>query len=150
MDDPRRIVVTPLRAEDRPRWDALWRAYLAFYETALSAAQYEFTWARLHDGRMHGLAARDSNGHMVGLCHFLFHEHGWTPGPACYLQDLFVDPEARGGGLGRALIEAVAEAARAAGASRLYWLTQASNASARVLYDRLAQNAGFIVYSYPL
>ncbi len=87
---------------------------------------------------------------MIGLVHFLFHEHGWTPGPACYLQDLFVDPAARGTGAGRALIEAVATVAREKDASRLYWLTQAGNATARQLYDRLARNSGFIVYQYPM
>ena len=142
--------VDGLRAADRPRWDALWRAYLAFYATELPASQYDLTWTRLHDGRMHGLAARDGSGAAVGLAHFLFHEHGWAPGPACYLQDLFVDPAARGGGVGRKLIGAVAEAARARGASRLYWLTHADNAAARGLYDTLARHDGFIVYRHAL
>jgi GNAT superfamily N-acetyltransferase len=142
--------VTAIVAADRQRWAVLWRDYLAFYETALPQAQYDFTWARLQDGRICGFAARDGAGQMVGLVHFLFHEHGWTLGPACYLQDLFVAPEQRGGGAGRALIEAVAAAARARGASRLYWLTQEGNATARQLYDRLARNSGFIVYQYGL
>jgi GNAT superfamily N-acetyltransferase len=144
------IEVTAIGTADHPRWAALWRDYLAFYETVLPQPQYDFTWARLLDGRIGGLAARDADGQMVGLAHFLFHEHGWTPGPACYLQDLFVASEQRGTGAGRALIEAVAEAARGRGASRLYWLTQEGNATARMLYDRLAKNSGFIVYQYGL
>jgi GNAT superfamily N-acetyltransferase len=135
---------------DRARWAELWHGYLAFYETELPEAQYELTWQRLHDGRMHGRAARDGTGRIVGLTHYLFHEHGWTPGPACYLQDLFVAPEARGTGAGRALIEAVATEARQHGASRMYWLTQEGNHVARQLYDRVARNSGFIVYQYPL
>ena len=139
-----------LQPADRARWAELWRDYLAFYETALPDAQYDLTWQRLQDGRMHGRVARDAAGRIVGLTHYLFHEHGWIAGPACYLQDLFVEPEARGSGSGRALIEAVAEAARQAGAGRLYWLTQEGNHAARQLYDRLARNSGFVVYQYPL
>ena len=144
------VAVGAITLDDRARWASLWRDYLAFYQTALDEAQYSYTWTRLHDGRMHGLAARDDSGAMIGLAHFLFHEHGWTTGPACYLQDLFVAPHSRGGGAGRALIAAVAAAARGRGASRLYWLTQEGNAAARGLYDRVARNSGFIVYQYPL
>ena len=142
--------VGALKPEDRQQWDAMWRAYLAFYATELTPAQYDHTWARLHDGRMHGLAARDADGGLLGLAHFLLHEHGWTMGPACYLQDLFVDPAARTGGIGRALIEAVTQAARTLGASRLYWLTRADNAAARRLYDSVALHDGFIVYRHSL
>ena len=70
----------------------------------------------------------------------------WTIGDYCYLQDLFVAEGARGRGLGRALILAVEQLARAAGASRLYWLTHETNAVARALYDRLAERSGFIQY----
>lgn len=142
--------ITGIGEADRARWNELWRAYLTFYKTELPPAQYDFTWTRLHDGRMHGRAVRDADGRMVGLVHFLFHEHGWTPGPACYLQDLFVEPATRGSGAGRALIEAVAQVARERGASRLYWLTHETNATARQLYDRLARNSGFIVYQFTL
>jgi GNAT superfamily N-acetyltransferase len=62
------------------------------------------------------------------------------------LQDLFVAEVARGQGLGRALIEAVYREARAAGASRVYWLTHETNATARALYDKLADRPGFIQY----
>lgn len=78
--------------------------------------------------------------------HYLFHRSMWTIGNYCYLQDLFVAEEARGLGLGRALIEAVYEAARNVGASRVYWLTQESNKTARALYDKLAERSGFIQY----
>ncbi len=142
--------VTTLTEADRPRWAELWRAYLDFYHTEVPPEQYDYTWARLFDGRMHGLAARDDQGRMIGLTHYLMHEHGWTMQPACYLQDLYVDTSLRGTGAGRALIEAVASDARAGGASRLYWLTNAQNATARQLYDRLASHGGFIKYDYPL
>ena len=67
-------------------------------------------------------------------------------GNYCYLQDLFVAQGARNLGLGRALILAVEERARAAGASRVYWLTHETNTDARALYDKLAERPGFIQY----
>lgn len=144
------LAVTPLTPDDRPRWTELWTAYLDFYHTTLPPRQFDDTWARLLAGtEIHGLAARDGGGRIVGITHFLFHAHCWTSRSACYLQDLYVDAATRGTGAGRALIEAVADRARAAGADRLYWLTQDTNAAARLLYDRLARQRGFIRYEYP-
>ena len=141
--------VGPLTAADRPRWTELWREYLLFYDTTLPDAVYEHTWARLmQGGPVQALAAR-RNGEVIGITHFLFHASCWTLTDVCYLQDLFVHASARGTGAGRALIEAVAAAARARKAARLYWLTQDHNATARRLYDRIARHSGFIRYEYP-
>jgi GNAT superfamily N-acetyltransferase len=94
---------------------------------------------------MHALVA-ERDGEIVGIVHTIFHRSTWTEGPYCYLQDLFTAERARGGGVGRKLIEAVYERARAEGASRVYWLTQEDNATARALYDKLADRPGFIQY----
>jgi GNAT superfamily N-acetyltransferase len=142
--------ITRFEPGDFPRWAELWRQYLEFYGTVLPPAQYDHTWTRLGDGRMHGFAARDGSGHIIGLTHYLYHEHGWSTAPSCYLQDLFTDPAARGAGVGRALIAAVAAAARADGADRLYWLTHETNTTARRLYDAVARNSGFLVYRHAL
>ncbi len=144
------IEITRLHSVDRPRWADLWRAYLEFYGTILPDAQFEETWARvLHDTALHGLAAR-CDGHVIGITHFLFHASTWTMTPVCYLQDLYVDEAARGSGAGRALIEAVADRARTQASTRLYWLTQNGNATARRLYNRMAREAGFVRYDYKL
>jgi GNAT superfamily N-acetyltransferase len=141
------IDVKPLRAEDRDRWAELWEGYLTFYKTSLPAERYAITWRRMMDGDgLFGFGAY-LDGRLVGITHYLFHGSTWGD-DVCYLQDLFADPAVRGQGIGRTLIEAVAAAANAAGASRLYWLTQDSNATARLLYDRLAENRGFIRYDY--
>jgi GNAT superfamily N-acetyltransferase len=143
-------MIDRLTEADRPRWTELWTAYLDFYSTQLSPEQYDHTWARLmRSGTLNGFALR-RDGALAGITHYLFHESGWTMTPVCYLQDLFVDPAVRGTGGGRHLIEAVAQAALAAGSTRLYWLTQTQNEVARQLYDRLARHTGFIRYEYPL
>src|ERR1700741_568426 len=148
------IIVTTIIAEDRARWAELWRGYLDFYETRLPPEMYEHTWQRLiaAESPIRGLGARlgGSAAPLVGIVHYLFHAHAWTTKEVCYLQDLFVDPTARRGGVGRRLIEAVAAAARERGCHRLYWTTKEDNAEARSLYDRFARFNGFIRYDYPL
>ena len=142
-----------MQQEDQGRWKELWKGYLDFYQTTLPDEAYGRTWERLmnKNGTLRGFCARDPvSGAMVGIVHFLFHEHAWTDQPICYLQDLFVAPEARGYGYGRHLIEAVAGEARRLNCARLYWLTQENNRTARQLYDRLAAYQGFVRYDYKL
>jgi GNAT superfamily N-acetyltransferase len=148
------IVVNYLRPEDRDRWAELWRLYLEFYETALPLEIYEHTWQRLvaADSPIRGLGARlgDETAPLVGIAHYLFHAHAWTPKEVCYLQDLFVDAAARRHGVGQRLIEAAAAAAGERGCLRVYWTTKEDNATARRLYDRIARFGGFIRYDYAL
>jgi ribosomal protein S18 acetylase RimI-like enzyme len=143
------IDILPLAPGDRTEWEALARGYKAFYRTELADERYAETWAALLAGeRVHGLAAR-MDGHIVGIAHYLFHAQTWGP-DACYLQDLFTAEDARGQGVATALIDAVAEAARARGARKFYWLTKQDNERARALYDRIAAWRGFLRYDYPL
>ena len=137
-----------LAPEDRPRWNELWRGYQRFYGIVIAPEVSDATWSRIQTQRIMGCGARDASGRLVGFAHCLFHEDTWSASPACYLQDLYVDPAQRGAGHGRRLIETAAAAARAAGASAPYWLTHESNAAARALYDKLGWNQGFIQYAY--
>ena len=145
------VTVRPLRADDKPVWSRLWRGYLAYYETELPQEMYDLQFERLlsnnpHD--FHGLIA-EAEGVPVGLTHFVYHRHGWKAEDVCYLQDLYADPDVRGKGIGRALIEAVYAAADAAGAPSVYWLTQDFNETARRLYDRIGEKTPFIKYARP-
>ena len=143
------IEVTGLCETDRQAWQPLAIGYNAFYRRVLPAAAYDQAWRRLLAGEeIHGFAAR-LDGRVVGIAHYLFHAGIWFP-KVCYLADLFVDEAVRGQGAARALIEEVAEAARAQGCARYYWLTQDSNERARTLYDKVARHAGFIRYDYSM
>ena len=138
-----------LQPRDRAPWERLAREYHRFYGESYPSSAYDATWARLISGAdIHGAGAY-LDGRLVGIAHCLFHAHVWD-GTVCYLQDLFVDDAMRGQGMGRALIEHVADAARERGAFRLYWSTRDDNAAARRLYDRIAQFNGFIRYDMPL
>ena len=143
------ITTDRFRPGDRDAWDRLFRAYIDFYGRSEPDAMYERAWREFQDGsRLHALAAR-VDGRVVGLTHFFVHPS--TSGPdVCYLQDLFTEPEARGRGVARALIAAVTDWARTQGCGRVYWNTQASNATARRLYDRVARDTGFVRYQIDL
>jgi GNAT superfamily N-acetyltransferase len=143
------IEIRPLTAGDEAAWRGLWADYLAFYETRLAEAVYATTFARLlapDAGEFRGLIAR-VDGVPRGIAHYLFHRHAWKIENVCYLQDLFVAPEARGRGLGRALITEVYARADAEGAPQVYWLTQDFNTTARALYDRVARLTPFVRYN---
>ena len=145
------VHVRPLRTSDEADWRRLWRDYLAFYETEVPEEVYQTYFARLlgdDPQDFSGLVA-EVDGRLVGLTHFLFHRHGWKIENTCYLQDLYADPDIRGLGIGRALIEAVYAEADAKGAPSVYWLTQDFNETARRLYDRIGVETPFIKYARP-
>jgi len=148
------IIVNAIARQDRERWSELWRGYLDFYETSLPPEIYEHTWQRLiaAEAPIRGLGARigSDTAPLVGITHYLLHAHAWTTQEVCYLQDLFVDETVRRRGCGRKLIEAVAAVARERGCYRLYWTTKEDNATARLLYDRIARFNGFIRYDLAL
>lgn len=145
------ITIGGLLPSDRAAWEGLFRAYIAFYGRAEPDEMYERAWREFGNGtRLHALGAR-LDGRLVGIAHFLSHPSTSAPDTdLCYLQDLFTAPDARGGGVGRALISAVAAWARERGCGRLYWHTHESNAVARRLYDQVAVNRGFVKYDVDL
>lgn len=145
------IVIRVAAQDDLAAWQELWDGYNTFYgrvgETALPSQVTATTWARFFDADepMHALVAERS-GRLLGLAHFLFHRSTSALGPNCYLQDLFTVEESRGKGVGRALVMAVYEHAKSAGAARVYWQTHETNTIAMRLYDQIADKSGFIVY----
>jgi GNAT superfamily N-acetyltransferase len=144
-------VIRPLEPGDRAAWDPLWRGYLVFYEEDLPDEVTDLTWSRFFDAaEPMGVIGAFVDVNLVGFCHHLFHRSTWADGPYCYLEDLFVSPDSRGSGAGRALIEATADIARAAGAENLYWHTRTGNATARALYDQVASRQVDVVYERDL
>ncbi|MDG1581766.1 GNAT family N-acetyltransferase [Pseudomonas sp. GOM6] len=139
--------IRAVEAEDHAAWLPLWQGYQRFYKTEIASETSALTWQRFLDPAepMHASLAWQ-NGRAVALVHWIFHRSCWTTGDYCYLQDLYVDENLRGSGIGRRMIEHVYAQARAAGASRVHWLTQEDNYRGRQLYDRIAERSGFIQY----
>lgn len=142
------LTVRRLTEADRPDWARMWQAYLAFYQTSRPQEVYDTYFARLlgDDPQDFNALIAVLDGRPVGLAHYLHHRHGWRIENVTYLQDLYAEPDVRGQGIGRALIEAVYAAADAAGAPAVYWLTQDFNHEARRLYDRIGKLSPFIKY----
>lgn len=142
------LKIRALEADDEAGWRPLWQGYLEFYATVLPERVTAITWQRLLDPSepMYGLVAV-LQGEIAGFAHCVLHRGTWSLTQHCYLEDLYVVPEARGTGLGGALIAAVYREADTRGADRVYWLTHETNATARALYDRVAQRSGYIHYT---
>lgn len=150
-----RFQIRPIRRTDYDAWRPLWDGYNAFYgrsgATSLPEEITQSTWQRFFEPAepVHAMVAEEE-GALTGLVHYLYHRSTTRLHDICYLQDLFTVPRLRGLGIGRRLIHAVYDAARAAGCSRVYWQTQVTNQAGRALYDKVAQHLGFIVYSHEL
>jgi GNAT superfamily N-acetyltransferase len=141
--------VRPLQARDKPIWLALFKGYIEFYKATVADDVIEATWQRMiaREPDFHvGLVAVNDADRPVGIAHILFHRSTWSKTHYCYLEDLFVAPNLRAGGIGRALIEAVYREADARGCSRTYWMTQEFNYRARGLYDQMATKTPFVQY----
>ncbi|HEV7136778.1 MAG TPA: GNAT family N-acetyltransferase [Steroidobacteraceae bacterium] len=150
-----RFETRPIRRADHDAWRPLWDGYNAFYgrsgPTALPEEITQTTWGRFFDPTdpVNAIVAVEHD-KVVGLVHYLYHRSTTRLRDVCYLQDLFTAQELRGLGIGRRLIHAVYDAARAAGCSRVYWQTQVTNEAGRALYDKVAVHRGFIVYDHDL
>ncbi|WP_246541711.1 GNAT family N-acetyltransferase [Collimonas antrihumi] len=139
--------IKPLSEQDFAIWQQQWQGYQDFYEVDIPQATRLVTWQRLLDPKeplFGALAIVD--GEAVGLVHWIFHRSCWTEENSCYLQDLYVSPQQRGTGAGRQLIEHVYKEAKAAGSTRVHWLTHETNKTAMQLYDRIAVRSGFVQY----
>ena len=141
------IKILPLSKGDYDAWFSLWQNYLSFYETSLPASTTEKTWQKLLDSTVpiYGFGAWIDNS-LVGFTHVVLHPNTWNNTECCYLEDLYVNEEMRGHGMGRALIEHVYKFARQQHCNRVYWTTQESNTAARCLYDTLATKTDMIQY----
>jgi GNAT superfamily N-acetyltransferase len=145
------LIIRPVARTDFDQWLPLWDGYNTFYgrsgPTALPEEITRTTWNRFFDESEPVFAlVAEIDGKLVGLTHYLFHRSTTSIKPVCYLQDLFTEPSLRGKGVGRALIIGVYERAQLKGSTRVSWLTHKTNTTAMLLYDKVADNSGFVYY----
>lgn len=141
------VLVREISLEDEGAWRALWAGYTGFYEVAIPKNITDSTWARLFDASsaLRGYVA-ELEGKVVGFSISLTHESTWAEEPACYLEDLYVDENIRGKGIGRALVQNLIDISKAQGWAKLYWHTRPNNEKARLLYDKMAKLDDYVKY----
>lgn len=141
-------LIRPIEPRDEARWRVLWDGYTRFYEREPDEAVTRHTWARILDPQspVHAIVAEDDAGMVIGIANYLLHENTSTLTPVCYLQDLFVDPDARAHGAGKRMIDWLVDEMKARKWARLYWQTRENNYRARGLYDKYTPHSGFVRY----
>jgi ribosomal protein S18 acetylase RimI-like enzyme len=141
------VAIAPLGAAHERRWRELYQGYAEFYRRPSDDAHKARVWGwlmdpdhelegyvALVDGQAHGLAhvrrmPSPLRGHDIG-----------------FLDDLYVDPAARGHKLGERLLDFLAALAAERGWGVVRWITADDNYRARTLYDRVATKTTWNLY----
>lgn len=146
------LIIRPAQVADAQAWLALWRGYCAALDGTVSDAITKGVWQHIlaPDEPIGCLLACRAGDEPVGLANYVLHPHTWSLRLVCYLEDLFVAPEARGSGVGRALIEGLVSLGKQHGWRRVYWHTHDNNYRARTLYDRLTPRTDYVRYDLDL
>jgi GNAT superfamily N-acetyltransferase len=145
------LEIRDIQASDEASWRRLWNGYLAFYKVDVPPEVTEKTWQRIHDPAS-PLTCRVAvlDGAVAGFAIHFTHPSTWVMTDDCYLEDLYVDGDKRGAGIGRALLDDLVALAERSGWSRLYWHTDEDNHRARALYDTYVKTDGHVRYRMDL
>ena len=146
------LTIRPIAPADRAGWDRLYAGYAAFYLVTQTDAMRHRVWSWLISGEneMNGLVAEDAGGNLIGLAHFRPFARPLSASIGGFLDDLFVDPDARGSGAADALMEALKAEGVKRGWSIIRWITAEDNYRARKLYDRMAEKTRWVTYDIKL
>lgn len=140
--------IRPIDAHDGERWRELFSDYGVFYKTSFSDEVLDGVWAWLLDPGhpVNALVATNDDGVVIGFAMYRTQPDTFSAGPGLYLDDLFVDPSARGSGVATRLLSRVGEVARELGVRQVRWITAADNVSAQHSYDRIARRTSWVTY----
>lgn len=144
--------IRPLKNSERAEWEKMFHAYAEFYHVEISAEIINTVWEWIFDPNNDFWCdvAEDDNAVLVGFTQYQLMHRSLGGSMVCYLSDLYVNPEIRGGGVGRALIDNVVQFAKGKGIPGVRWLTQENNYTARRLYDTYVSKSDFLLYSVPV
>ena len=148
------IAVRPPMPTDRLEWSRMWSTNCAHFSGSMTEVETSELWRRIMDPDhpISALVCRPSgqDGPLLGLAHYVRHPHTFSSKLVCYLEDLWVDPSAWRAGVARALVDALIARGKEQGWRRLYWHTEADNAAARALYDRITRATNYVRYDMAL
>ncbi len=146
------VKIRPVSESERAVWEKLFQSYAAFYKTSVPEGGFDAVWGWIFDPANDFWCdlARNEAGEVVGFTQYQLMHRSLGGSMVCYLSDLYVEPQVRGSGVGRALIDHVLAFARERGLPGVRWLTQESNYAARRLYDTYAPKTDFILYNVPV
>ena len=146
------VTVRPVVAADLDQWRDLYSAYREFYALEPDSAVVERVWSWIQDDTHEtgALVAVDAEGTLGGLAHYRRFARPSSGTTGLWLDDLFTRPDLRGGGVGRALIDAVSQIAADENLSVVRWITNENNATARRLYDTMATATKWVTYDRPV
>jgi GNAT superfamily N-acetyltransferase len=142
------VVIREVSAADRPEWERLYQGYAEFYKVTQTAEMRQTVWGWINEAghETQCRVAAAPQGHLLGLAHFRPFARPLSATTGGFLDDLYVEPEARGTGVVDALIEAVRAEGRKEGWSVIRWITAEDNARARAVYDRMATQTQWVTY----
>lgn len=145
------MIIRPAALADKPVWARLYAGYAAFYKVEQTEAMRDTVWGWLMDPShaTEGLVA-EQDGTLIGLAHYRVFARPLSASTGGFLDDLFVDPAARGSGAAEALLQALAAEGRNRGWTVIRWITAEDNYRARGLYDRIADRTKWVTYDIRL
>jgi Sortase and related acyltransferases len=133
-------------------WLGLYEGYAEIYQVALTDEKALRLWTWLTDvaHAEHGLVAVDDNGDLLGLVHFHTFPRPLESTNGVFIDDVFVLPDARHQGVGRALIDTVFETAKQQRCDTVRWANAPEDSDARALYDDLGAPSELVMYERQL
>ena len=141
------LTIGRVSPDDRPDWERLFRGYATFYAVPMTQDILDttFEWLISDAAPLTGFVAENGDG-LIGLAHGRPYLRSLSGGLAGFLDDLYVEPGHRRGGVGRALIQAMADHGAGEGWAFLRWMTAQDNETARKLYGQIAEPTHWMTY----
>ena len=143
------VTVRAVEQADFEAWSRLYLGYGVFYKVEMNEKTLATVWSWLMDPDhvVEGLVA-ERDGTLIGLAHFRAMPSPLRAVTVGFLDDLFIDPAARGGRVGEVLFARLKEISAERGWPKMRWLTADDNYRARTLYDRIGVKTSWNLYEF--
>jgi GNAT superfamily N-acetyltransferase len=140
-------LIREIKLKDKEQWGKLYKSYAKFYEVEMNEKILQTVWNWLHDKNheVEGLVY-EVDGNIAGLAHYRRMPSPLRGQYIGFLDDLFVDPDHRGKGIGEKILNELKIISKSKGWNLTRWITRDDNVRAKSLYDRLAEKTTWDLY----